>query len=294
MRIVLTGATGLIGTALRPRLVAAGHEVVALSRRSGSGFSTWDPDRGRLDPAVIDGAGAVIHLAGEPIGAKRWSDEQKRKILDSRVKSTELLASTITSVATPPPVFLSGSAIGFYGDRGDETLTETSSAGDGFLTDICVAWEAATQPAEAAGVRVAHLRTGIVLDPSGGALAKQLPLFKLFVGGKLGSGKQWWSWITLADEVAAILHLLAADIRGPVNLTAPHPMTNGEFTKALGKALGRPTFATVPGFGPKLLLGGELADALLFTSARVLPSVLEQSGFRFQHPTIAEAFSAIL
>jgi hypothetical protein len=294
MRIVLTGATGLIGGALAPRLGRDGHEVVALSRRSGPGLVVWDPDRSSLDPAVLAGAGAVIHLAGEPIGARRWSEDQKRRIRESRVRSTELLATTIAAMADPPAVFLSGSAIGFYGERGDEALTESSAPGRGFLAEVCEAWEAATSPLAASGVRVAHLRTGIVLDPQGGALAKQLPLFRFFAGGRLGSGRQWWSWISLADEVEAIVHLLTADVHGPVNLTAPAPVTNGEFTRALGQALRRPTFATVPTFGPRLLLGRDLADSLLFTSARVLPRVLEDSGYRFEHPTIAEAFRAIL
>lgn len=254
----------------------------------------WDPDRSSLDPAVLAGAGAVIHLAGEPIGARRWSEDQKRRIRESRVRSTELLATTIAAMADPPAVFLSGSAIGFYGERGDEALTESSAPGRGFLAEVCEAWEAATSPLAASGVRVAHLRTGIVLDPQGGALAKQLPLFRFFAGGRLGSGRQWWSWISLADEVEAIVHLLTTDVHGPVNLTAPAPVTNGEFTRALGQALRRPTFATVPTFGPRLLLGRDLADSLLFTSARVLPRVLEDSGYRFEHPTIAEAFRAIL
>jgi len=215
-------------------------------------------------------------------------------LLDSRTRTTSLLATSIAAADNGPKVLLSGSAIGVYGERGDQVLTEQSDAGTGFLADICRQWEAATEPAEAAGVRVTHLRTGVVLSRSGGALAKMLPLFKLGLGGKMGNGRAYWSWISLADEVGAIEFLLDHPVSGPVNLTAPEPATNAELTRVLGRVLHRPTLLPVPSFGPKLLLGGELADALLFTSARVMPQALLDAGYRFRHPDLASALSAAL
>lgn len=292
MRIVVSGASGLIGSALVPRLRAVGHDVTTLVRRSaGTAESTWDPARGVIDGSVIDGADAVIHLSGAGIGDKRWSNSYKREILDSRVKSTKLLASVIAGAAKRPSVFLSGSAIGYYGARGDETLDETSSAGTGFLADVCREWE---QAAVGAGTRTVFLRTGIVLSPKGGALKKQLPLFKAGLGGKFGRGDQWQSWISIDDEVAAIMHLLTASCEGAVNLTAPAPVTNAEFAKVLGQVLRRPALLPVPSIGPKLLLGGELADALLFTGQRVVPRALSASGFQFEHPTLEIALRALL
>lgn len=292
MRIVVSGASGLIGSALVPRLDAAGHRVTRLVRRSaGTGESQWDPNRGVIDGAVIDGADAVIHLAGAGIGDKRWSNSYKREILDSRVKSTKLLASVIAGAAKRPAVFLSGSAIGFYGARGDEVLDESSRAGDGFLADVCKQWEDA---AANAGTRTVFLRTGIVLSPKGGALKKQLPLFQLGLGGKFGRGDQWQSWISLDDEVAAITYLLTANVSGAVNLTAPAAVTNAEFARVLGTVLRRPAVLPVPSFGPKMLLGGELADALLFTGQRVIPRVLSGAGFQFAHPTLEIALRALL
>jgi hypothetical protein len=236
-----------------------------------------------------------VHLAGEGIGDKRWNDEQKAKIRDSRIRGTTLLAETLAKVAKPPKVLLSGSAVGFYGDRGDEVLTESSRPGGGFLADVCVAWEAAAAPAKEAGIRVSHLRTGIVLAGSGGVLPKMLTPFKLGVGGKLGSGSQWMSWVAIEDEVGAIVHLLGDDApAGPVNLTAPNPVTNGEFTKALGKALGRPTVLPVPKFGLKTLLGPEMAEELLLASQRALPTRLLDSGYTFQHPDLTETLQAAL
>ncbi len=297
MDIAVTGASGLIGRALTAALVADGHRVVPLVRRSprpGEDAITWDPTAGTIDAASLEGIGAVVHLAGEGIAERRWTPEQKIRILNSRVDGTTLLSTTLAGLNRKPSVFLSGSAIGFYGDRGDEELTEQSSPGDIFLSEVCEAWERATAPAEAAGIRVVHLRTGIVLDPSGGALAKTLPLFKMGLGGRLGSGRQWWSWISIADEVGAIRFLLDHDLHGPVNLTAPHPVTNAEFTKVLGKVLGRPTVLPVPAFGPKLLLGAELAQQLLFTSARVLPSALADAGYAFATPDLEGALRAEL
>lgn len=292
MRIIVSGASGLIGSALVPHLESRGHEVVRLVRRSaGNGESRWDPARGVIDADVVGTADAVVHLSGAGIGDKRWSNSYKREILDSRVKSTKLLASVIAGAAKRPAVFLSGSAIGFYGARGDETLDESSSAGSGFLADVCKEWEAA---AAGAGTRTVFLRTGIVLSPEGGALKKQLPLFRLGLGGRFGRGNQWQSWISIDDEVRAIDHLLTSNVTGPVNLTAPAPVTNTEFARVLGNVLHRPAILPVPSIGPKLLLGGELADALLFTGQRVLPHALSHAGFQFEHPTLDIALRALL
>ena len=295
MRVIISGASGLIGSALCSELRSGQHDVVTLVRRpAGAGEVQWDPANGVLPADALEGADAVVHLAGAGIGDHRWTAEYKREILDSRVRSTTLLAETIASCTQRPPVFLSGSAIGIYGASDDRELDEQSPVGSGFLADTCRQWEAAALPAAAAGTRVAYLRTGIVLTPKGGALKKMLPLFKLFAGGRFGNGKQWQSWISLPDEVGAICHLLTSDVEGPVNLTAPNPITNAGFAKQLGKALGRPSVVPVPSFGPKLLLGSELAEALLFTGQNVLPKVLQQSGYRFQHPRLDEAFVALL
>ena len=243
---------------------------------------------------MIDGADAVIHLAGAGIGDKRWTSAYKREVLESRTLSTALLARTIASAANKPKVFLSGSAIGYYGARGDERLTEGGSLGSGFLADVCRDWEAAAAPAQAAGVRTVFLRTGIVLSPRGGALKKLLPLFRLGVGGRFGNGKQWQSWISITDELNAIEYLLTANVEGAVNLTAPEPVTNAEFTKVLARVLKRPALFPVPAFGPRILLGGELADALLFTGQRVVPERLEASGYRFAHRDLESALRALL
>jgi uncharacterized protein (TIGR01777 family) len=292
MRIVVSGASGLIGSALVPHLTARGHEVTRLVRRAAtSGESQWDPARGVIDANLVGAADAIIHLSGAGIGDKRWSNSYKREILDSRVKSTKLLASVIAGAAKRPSVFLSGSAIGFYGARGDEQLDEASSAGTGFLADVCKEWESA---ANGAGTRTVFLRTGIVLSPKGGALKKQLPLFRAGLGGKFGRGDQWQSWISIDDEVAAIEHLLTDSVQGPVNLTAPAPVTNADFASVLGRVLRRPALLPVPSIGPKLLLGAELADALLFTGQRVIPRVLSSSGFQFTHPTLEIALRALL
>jgi uncharacterized protein (TIGR01777 family) len=296
MRVAITGVTGLIGSALKPHLESLGHEVIRVVRSTPSGTDiAWSPAEGRIDPHALDGIDAVVHLAGAGIGDKRWTDDYKRELLESRTKSTTLISEAIASADDGPEVFLSGSAIGIYGARGDEELTETSAAGDGFLADICVQWEASTKAAEDAGARVVHLRTGIVLSAEGGALKKQLPLFKFGLGGKMGSGDQWQSWISIDDEVAAITHLLDTDTTGAVNLTAPKPVTNAEFTDTLGDVLRRPTFVPIPKFGPKLLLGGELAQNLLFSGQRVLPAVLDaDETFTFQHPDLATALRALL
>lgn len=295
--IAVTGSTGLIGTALRRSLEADGHQVRPVVRRTvGSGESAvaWDPEKGTIDAAALEGVDAVVHLAGAGIGDKRWTDARKRLILESRTKGTALLASTLTGLEAKPAVLVSGSAIGYYGDRGDETLTEQSAPGNDFLASICVPWEAAARPVVDAGIRLATIRTGIVLTTEGGALPKMLPLFKLGLGGPYGSGRQWWSWITLADEISAIRHVLDHDIHGPVNLTAPRPVPERDLAKALGRTLHRPSLLPVPPFGPKLVVGAELAEALLFTSAKVLPAVLESSGFTFAHPDLETALPAVL
>lgn len=297
LTVAVSGSSGLIGSALLERLRQDGQTVVPMVRRPAKdGEIHYDPRNGVLDPESLVGVDAVVHLAGAGIGDRRWTDRYRREILESRTLSTSLIAEAMASVASRggPRVLLSGSAIGFYGATGDEELNERSTAGDGFLADICRAWEAATSPAEDAGVRVVHLRTGIVLSPRGGALKKLLPLFRFGLGGRMGSGRQWQSWISLNDEVGAIVFLLTADISGAVNLTAPAPVTNAEFTKVLASTLSRPALVPVPSFGPKLLLGGELADALLFTGQRVLPERLTDAGYSFEHPTLSEALGTLL
>ncbi len=295
MRVAITGASGFIGSALRQSLEADGHDVLQVGRTaSGPGTSRWDVDAGEIDAAAFEGLDAVVHLAGEGIAEKRWSPEQKRRIGDSRVLGTTLLANTLSELTDKPAVLVSGSGIDAYGDRGDEVLSEESSRGTSFLAEVCQAWEAATAPAEAAGIRTAHTRTGVVLDPSGGALPRMVQLARFGLLGAIGSGRQWWSWITLEDQVRAIRHLIDHDVHGPVNLCTPEPVTNATFTKALGRALHRPTFLPVPAFGPKLLLGRELAESLLLESKRAVPEKLLGSGFEFRHPQIDEAFRSVL
>lgn len=298
---MISGSSGLVGTALVRNLREAGHRVVRLVRNApepGSSDVQWDPaapappDTGLA--AAIDGCDAVINLSGAGIADHRWTDEYKRELLASRLHTTELLAAMISRAERRPSVFLSGSAIGWYGSRGDEEVDETSAPGTTFLADICRQWEAATAGAAEAGVRTAHLRTGIVLSTQGGALKKQLPLFKVGLGGRFGSGRQWQSWVSIDDEVGAIVHLLSSSLDGPVNLTAPNPVTNQEFTDVLGAVLKRPTVLPTPSFGPKLLLGGELVEALLFTSQRVLPTKLLADGYVFRHSTLEVALRAIL
>ncbi len=294
MRVAVTGSSGLIGTALRRALDADGHQVIRVVRGAAEqGSIHWDIARREIDVAALEGLDAVVHLAGEGIGERRWTPEQKRKILDSRVQGTALLTEALSSLTDKPPVLVSGSAIGYYGDRGDEQLTETSGPGSGFLTEVATAWEGATAPAAAAGIRVANIRTGIVLDRDGGALARMASIAKVGLLGRLGSGRQWMSWLALVDEVRVIRFLIDTDISGPVNATAPGPVTNAVFTKALGRVLHRPTVVPVPGFGPKLLLGGELATALLLEGQRVLPEVLLEAGFEFRYDDLETALHAI-
>jgi uncharacterized protein (TIGR01777 family) len=295
VRVAVTGSHGLIGTALLARLRAAGHEPVPMVRgAAGPGEISWDPRAGRLSAESLVGVDAVVNLAGAGIGDKRWSDEYKRVVVESRTRGTTLLADTIAGLDGGPRTMLSGSAVGFYGDRGDEELDEDSPAGSGFLAGVAQSWEAATAPASAAGVRVALLRTGIVLARKGGALARMLPLFKLGLGGRFGAGTQWMSWIALEDEVGAILHLLTSEVAGPVNLTAPHPVRNKDLADAIGEVLHRPTVVPVPAFGPKLVLGAERADQLLLAGQRVRPRVLQADGYAWSYPELVPALRAVL
>jgi uncharacterized protein len=296
MDVVVTGSSGLIGSALVGALRSAGHRPVRMVRRPAAGADeiAWDPSTGTIDTASLEGIDGVVHLAGAGIGDKRWTESYKREILESRTQGTGLLASALAGLARRPSVLLSGSGVGYYGRRGDEVLDETAPAGSGFLADVVQAWEEATAPAVSAGIRTAFLRTGIVLSPDGGALKKQLPIFKSGLGGRFGKGRNWQSWISIDDEVGATVFLLGAPVSGPVNLTAPNPVTNAEFARVLGSVLRRPTALPIPAFGPKLLLGSELAEALLFTGQRVAPRVLEAAGYRFTHPDLEGALRSLL
>jgi uncharacterized protein (TIGR01777 family) len=294
--VAVTGSGGLIGRALVRRLQEGGHRVRRVVRSGGEGPDAvrWDPMVGTIDASALAGVDAVVNLGGEGIGDHRWTEAQKRRIRDSRVTGTTVLAEAMAALEPRPSVLLNASAVGYYGDRGDEVLTEASGPGTGFLSEVVQAWEGATRPAAAAGIRTACFRTGIVLAAGGGALAKQLPLFRFGLGGRLGSGTQWLPWIALEDEVGAIVHLLTADVEGPVNLAAPDPVTNATFTEVLGRVLGRPSFLAVPAFGPRLLLGRELADELLFSSARMVPEKLRASGYQFALPELEGALRSVL
>lgn len=296
MDVVVSGSHGLIGSALVPALGAAGHRVRRLVRgQPGPSDVAWDPAAGTIDASGLAGADAVVHLAGVGIGDKRWTDAQKARIRDSRVAGTGLLAGALAGLGTPPRVLVSASAVGYYGDRSDEVVTEDSGPGEGFLAEVVRDWEEAAAPAADAGVRVVHTRSGIVLSPAGGALKKQLPLFKLGLGGPLGSGRQWVSWVSIDDEVAAILHVLHTDaVRGPVNVTAPEPVTASGMAKAIGRALHRPAVLPVPKVALGLVLGSQLTHEMLLASQRAVPSRLLASGFRFRHPGIDQALDDLL
>lgn len=296
MKVVLSGGSGLIGSALLPELRAAGHEVVRLVRAEPKSADEvrWDPQHGELDPAKLAGVEAAIHLSGAGVSSRRWSDSYKRTIRESRVASTTLLAKTLASLSPLPKVLVSGSAVGYYGDTADRLTEESGPQGEGFLAGLVGEWEASTQAADAAGIRVCQIRTGIVLSAKGGALKLQLPLFKAGLGGRLGSGKQYTSWISVDDEVAAILFLLTADqVSGPVNLVAPDVVTNLAFTKTLGSVLHRPTITPAPAFALRLLLDG-FADEGLLTGQRLAPRVLQDAGFTFKHPDLRQALEVIL
>jgi len=297
LRILISGSHGLIGSALVPRLAANGDQVIRLVRQPPADATAvaWDPGTGSLDPASLEGFDAVINLAGEGIGDHRWSAAHKRRVLESRVQATTLLASALTTLRHRPTVLLSASAVGFYGDRGDQPVSEADRPGTDFLADVCRQWEAACEPASQAGVRTVLLRSGVVLSPRGGALRKQLPLFRAGLGGKLGSGRQYMSWISIDDEVAAIqMALTDADLDGPVNLTAPNPVTNADFTTTLARVLHRPAVARVPRAALAVVFGGQMADEMLLASARVFPRRLEAAGFAFSHPELPVALSLLL
>ena len=294
MRIGVTGATGLVGSALLPLLEGAGHEAVGLRRGAGdaAGSPSWDPATGRV--AAGGPLDAVVHLAGENIAGGRWSAARKARIRDSRVDGTGALCRGLAALHPRPATLVAASAVGFYGDRGDERLDESSPAGTGFLADVCQEWEAVSAPAREAGIRVVHLRIGIVLTPAGGALGQMLLPFRMGVGGVIGSGRQIMSWIALDDVVAAALHAIRTDgLEGPVNAVAPNPASNAEFTKTLGRVLGRPTILPVPAFGARLAFG-EMADHLLLGGARVEPTRLQETGFEFSHPSLEGALRHLL
>ena len=295
MKVVVTGSSGLIGSALVRSLRADGHDVVRLVRRQPRepDERQWDPASRRLDPGHLAGADAVVHLAGVGIGDRRWTEDHKRKVLDSRVDGTSTIAATTAGLAEPdrPRVVVAASAVGFYGDTGDEAVDESAPVGQGFLADVVRQWEAA---AEGAGTRVVNVRSGIVLSADGGALGKVLPLFRLGVGGRLGSGRQWMSWIALPDEIAALRFLISGDdISGPVNLTAPEPVRNADYTKAIGRAVHRPALAVVPPIALRAALGG-FADEGVLVSQRVVPTRLEDAGFTFTFGDIDAALGALI
>ena len=293
MRILITGASGLIGKALRPTLEAKGYELILASRREPKDpqHVQWNPDTGFAEPDLsrLEGLDAVIHLAGENVSGLRWTEEKKKAIRDSRVFGTRSLIETFDKLKAKPKAFISGSAIGFYGDRGDEVMTESSPAGKTYLSEVCKEWEAESRRAEDMGIRTVLLRTGIVLSKDGGALATMMTPFKLGVGGVVGSGKQWMSWITLDDVVGIINFALENEsVRGAVNVVAPNPVTNEEFTKTLGSVLYRPTFLPLPEFAVHMVFG-EMGDALLLDSTRVIPKRLQDNGYEFRFTDLKPA-----
>jgi uncharacterized protein (TIGR01777 family) len=300
MKILISGSHGLVGSALIKSLTASNHEVIRLvrhTRTAGASEIEWQPDKGLIDKAQLEGLDAVVHLAGENIGEGRWTEEKKRAIFDSRIKGTALLSETLASLRNPPGVFLSASAIGYYGNRGDEKLTENSApaSGDDFLAHVCKEWEKATSAATEKGIRTVLTRFGIILDEKGGALAKMLTPFRMGIGGRIGDGKQWMSWIALDDVVDALQFVMRDQfVNGPVNFVAPIPVTNAEFTKTLGSVLSRPTFLPVPAFGARLAFGREMADSLLLASQRVEPAVLTERGFGFNFARLEPALKHIL
>jgi hypothetical protein len=295
MKIAMTGASGFVGSSLTPFLSSQGHEVFPLVRREASaGEIFWDPSKGLIKAAKMEGMDAVIHLAGENIAAGRWSTARKKRIRDSRVEGTRLLSEALAGLRQPPRVLVCASAIGFYGDRGEEVLTEDSAPGSDFLAEVCRGWEAAAEPAREKGIRTVHLRFGVILSPKGGALKKMLFPFRLGAGGVIGSGSQFMSWIALDDVLGAASHALRTDsLSGPVNTVSPHPATNREFTRSLGKVLSRPTLFPMPAFAARLLFG-EMADALLLSSSRVEPVRLKRSGYQFLYPKLDAALWHLL
>ena len=292
-----TGSSGLLGTALAAFLSAGGHKVLHLTRKARSGEPAqivWDPLHGRVPCAALDGVDAVVHLAGENIAAGRWSAERKQKILDTRAIVTRLLCENLVRLPRPPRILLSASAVGFYGSRGNAVVDESSSGGEGFLADVCRQWEAATEPARNAGVRTARLRFGAILSPRGGMLARLLLPFRLGLGGRVGDGCQWMSWIAIDDAVGAVFHALMNDsLDGPINVVSPNPVTNAEFTAALAKILHRPALLHIPAFALRAALG-EMADELLLSSIRATPKRLLQTGYAFRQPALDAALQHVL
>lgn len=297
MKILVTGSTGLVGSALLPFLRSKGHEVFRLVRsqaKTGPTEIYWNPEQGIDDTSRLEGMDAVIHLAGENISEGRWTEAKKARIRDSRVKGTRVLSEALARLSQPPRALLSASATGYYGDRGDEIVREGSAPGSDFLAGVCRDWEAAAEPAAERGIRVVYLRFGVIFTPKGGALSKILAPFQFGVGGKLGSGKQYMSWIALDDVVGAIYHALTNEtMSGPVNIVAPNPVTNYDFTKTLGRVISRPTLFPVPSFAIRLAFG-EMGDAALLSSTRVEPARLKESGFVFQHPELEGALRQML
>ena len=297
MKILVTGSSGLVGAALVPLLSGGGYGVTRLVRfrpRPGAAEVRWDPVAGTVDTAGLEGVGAVVHLAGESIAAGRWTADKKARIRDSRVNGTRRLCESLARLTQPPQAIVCASAIGYYGDRGEERLREESPAGSGFLAEVCQEWEAAAEPARQRGIRVVHLRIGVVLSPAGGALAQMLFPFRMGLGGKIGGGRQYLSWIAIDDLVSVILHVLTTNtLQGPVNAVAPNPVTNLEFTRTLGRVLARPTLFPMPAFAARLAFG-EMADELLLASARVEPTRLLASDYRFRHPELEGALRHLL
>jgi uncharacterized protein (TIGR01777 family) len=293
MRVAVTGATGMVGTALTRALHTHGHDVLAVSRREVSGGIRWDPARRSVDAGALGAVAAVVHLAGENLAGGRWTPRRKEQLRQSRVAVTRWLAETLAA-ANGPRILISASAVGIYGDRGDETLTEASTLGDDFLARLAADWEAAADPARHAGMRVVHPRFGVILSPAGGALAKLLLPFRLGLGGPFGNGNQWMSWITIDDVVSGIAHALATDsINGPVNFTAPDPVRNAGFATALGQALHRPSLLPLPALALRLALG-EMADATLLASQRAVPAELARSGYQFKDTRLGPALQRLL
>lgn len=291
MKVLITGASGLIGTALQSSLRAKGHKLLLATRDEPKDEEhiQWDAEKGFTDPEKLEGVDAVVHLAGEPIAGLRWTDDKKKAIRDSRVDGTRSVIEAISKLDEPPKVLVAASAIGYYGERGDDELTERSAAGTGFLPEVCKEWEAESRRAEDAGIRTVLLRTGLVLSKDGGALGTMLLPFRMGVGGVVGSGKQWMSWISLDDHIAAIEFAVENEnLRGAVNSVSPNPVTNEEFTKTMGDVLYRPTFIPLPEFAVSMLMG-EMGDALLLTSTKVIPKRLDDAGFEFKFPELKAA-----
>lgn len=295
-KVTLSGGSGMLGSAIGQALKAHGATLLRLVRHQprNAGEVQWDPSAGQIEGARLEGISAAVHLSGANIASQRWTAKYKREMATSRIDSTRVLSEALAKLNHPPQVLIASSAVGLYGDRGDEILDEDSPAGIGYLPELCTLWEAATRPAQQAGIRVVHLRFGVVLGPNGGALSRMVPHFRLGLGGRLGDGRQWSSWMSEADVVSATLFAIEnEELSGPVNMVSPNPVTNAEFTQALGQALHRPTLIPAPAFALRLAIG-EMADEALLASARALPTRLTQAGFQFAHPTLSEALAVAL